>query len=230
MDASLIMSLRRKPIVLHLQFFVIGLALATVSLHAEPDREKQDCRRQLSFLYEAIQAHYKRYQRYPNWLSDLVPEFLANPKTLICPRARSLGIRGPEADGILRTVYSDPKTSYSYERCIGALERDIWKGAPITYAEYKDAQIKRVGSVVPIVRCPNHGVHLNLSHSGIIYESGLYWEELHSAQISSKELDPEHLFAAKKEKEPPPPNILTQPLATLLPEEEDQRPPMKKRN
>ena len=231
MKSRLTIIQRPKQIVLYLQHLLIVIALGTLTLRAETDHAKHGCRRQLSFLFEAIQAHNERYQRYPNWLSDLVPEFLADPKTLICPKAKSLGIRGPESGIILSTVYSDPKTSYGYERCTGILEPDIWKGRPITYADYKNAQMKRVGSVVPIVRCPNHGVHLNLSHAGVIYESGLYWEATQAVETPRSELEPAHLFASPENQEKDQPDHPTAPnqnQPTLPRAEEDQRQPTKK--
>ncbi len=178
-----------------------GCIILSLALNAETDPEKKTCQQNLSFLFEALEAHHDRYQRHPNWLSDLIPEFIANPKILICPKAKTLGLRGPKAKIILHTVYSDPKTSYSYEICAGYLESDIWEGRPITYAEYKSEQIKLVGNVVPIIRCPHHDKHLNLSHAGVIYESDLYWEETQSDVQDTEDLKPYRLFAETKTSE-----------------------------
>jgi hypothetical protein len=46
----------------------------------------------------------------------------------------------------------------------------------MTYREFKDAELKYFGTMVPIVRCYEHSQHLNLAFDGRIYTSELSWE------------------------------------------------------
>ncbi|MGH7971009.1 MAG: hypothetical protein ACREIC_19990, partial [Limisphaerales bacterium] len=75
-------------------------------------REKQECTRNLKQIYAAIQAYQAKYHDLPNWLSDLVPEFLPDANVLVCPVCRRTG--QTEAPPL-----ADPKLpcSYLYEFC-----------------------------------------------------------------------------------------------------------------
>src|SRR5271165_6102981 len=60
----------------------------SVGLAAE---EKEACTRNLNVIYDAIQAYQFDHKDLPNWLSDLVPDYLSDGNVLICPVCRRTG-------------------------------------------------------------------------------------------------------------------------------------------
>jgi hypothetical protein len=72
----------------------------------------------------------------------------------------------------------DPHTSYGYEFAPVLIDWQQWRGLPKkTWQDFKQAAARRLGPVVPIVRCHDHRPWLNLAVGGRIYESELYWEK-----------------------------------------------------
>src|SRR5271170_5730672 len=55
------------------------------------DQEKEDCTRNLKIIYDAIKAYENDNKDLPNWLSDLVPQYLNDANILICPACRRTG-------------------------------------------------------------------------------------------------------------------------------------------
>jgi hypothetical protein len=154
--------------------------------------EKKDCIRNLKLIYEAIQAYRGEHKDIPNWLSDLVPQYLNDASGLICPVCKRTG--QVESPGL-----ADPKVpcSYLYEFCPVPLgKRDAPANPTKTRREWKRRQMGLAGSVVPIVRCRHHGVVLNLAFDGRIYESGTMWEDVLTNQLDAAELKPARIFAA----------------------------------
>src|SRR3974390_726369 len=70
------------------------------------------CRQNLKRIYAAIQAYRADKKQLPNWLSDLVPQYLDDVNVLTCPVTRRTG-------RINNYGLQDPKlpTSYLYEFC-----------------------------------------------------------------------------------------------------------------
>lgn len=150
-------------------------------------QEEAACIKNLQQIYKAIQAYQRDHHDLPNWLSDLVPQYLPDANVLICPVCRRTG--KTEAPPL-----ADPKLpcSYLFEFCPVPLGR----AAPgWTRRDWKRRQMGLLGSVVPIVRCRNHRPVLNLAFDGKIYESPGMWELNFTNLISAKELTPESLFA-----------------------------------
>jgi hypothetical protein len=160
---------------------ITGLALAAaflvpgLILRAQPadETEKAIDQRQMRQIYEAIQAYRERHGTLPNWLSDLVPEFLADPELLISPVEKRTG--RSQLWG-----YVDPKlkTSYVYEFSGNPAGGDVNAGraTPITMREWKTLQMAEFGPAIPLLRCHLHEPVLSLSFSGEIYETSLFWE------------------------------------------------------
>src|SRR5579863_3332923 len=69
--------------------------------------EREGCTRNLKVIYDAIQAFQYDHKDLPNWLSDLVPDYLSDPNVLICPVCRRTG--KTEAPPL-----ADPKVACSY--------------------------------------------------------------------------------------------------------------------
>jgi len=48
-------------------------------------QEKDECTRNLKLIYDAIEAYRKEHKDLPNWLSDLVPDYLPDANVLSAP-------------------------------------------------------------------------------------------------------------------------------------------------
>jgi hypothetical protein len=138
---------------------------------SSPEREID--RQHLQRIYKAISTYYHDHQDLPNWLSDLVPQYLSDPKDLISPVETRTG----------KSVLfgrDDPAlhTSYIYEFNAGPAPEEFNKerSVPLTCKQWKLMQLKRFGLVTPMLRCHLHNPVLNVSYAGEVYETGLLWE------------------------------------------------------
>jgi hypothetical protein len=133
------------------------------------------CERQLGRIHEAIQQYRERHQKLPQWLSDLVPDFIHDPKTLVCPFVINTGnVKKWREDYVTIPVFGDPAPcSYAYEFCT----LPIASVPQLTCRDYKQRQMELIGFGVPIVRCFAHRPILNLGFDGSIYPSPGEWED-----------------------------------------------------
>ena len=173
------------------RFGGLALALGGWLLHPEPARATQDepkapdyttdpahrdqCRLQLSRIYGAIQEYQKVHGVLPQWLSDLVPDFISDPEILLCPYVKKSGKVKKWRDAWrVFPVFADPvQCTYSYEFCLASIP-----GLPgVTCREYKQGQMVLLGFGVPIARCLAHRPVLNLACDGSLYESDVCWED-----------------------------------------------------
>src|SRR5436190_19389539 len=115
---------------------IVNIALAAIILAsfnlcgAEDDHSK--CEKNLLKVWVAIEKYRKDHNDLPNWLSDLVPGYLADTNLLICPLSAESGQKPP---GV-----KDPKVSnaYHYEfnpLRIGADVQSFWGETQITMRE-----------------------------------------------------------------------------------------------
>src|SRR5271169_137385 len=104
--------------------------------------EKDACIANLKKIYEAIQAYQIEHQDLPNWLSDLVPQYLPDANVLVCPVCRRTG--KTESPPL-----ADPKlsSSYLFEFCPVPLGNEAPKAPARTRREWKRRQMGLVGSV-----------------------------------------------------------------------------------
>ncbi len=164
-------------------------ALDTSDLAAE---EKAACIQNLKIIYEAIRTYQTDHKDLPNWLSDLVPQYLPDANLLVCPVCRRTG-------GIESAPLADPKiaSSYLFEFCPVPLGSAA-AGAPTrTRRDWKRWQMGLVGSAVPIVRCRQHPSVLNLAFDGRVYESPSLWETIITNGVNASELTPARFFATE---------------------------------
>lgn len=148
-----------------------------------PNPEKDQDRQHLERIYKAICAYYRDHQDLPNWLSDLVPQYLPDTSDLVSPVETRTG---------KSVLYGrqDPKlpTSYIYEFNAAPAPEEFNRGrsVPLTCKEWKLMQLKKFGLVTPILRCHLHNPVLNVAYAGDIYETGLLWESAHGRRRWSK--------------------------------------------
>src|SRR5260221_3101339 len=145
--------------------------------------EREACKKNLLTIYDAILAYEKEHKDLPNWLSDLVPDYLADVSVLTCPVCKRTGkIEGPPL--------TDPKiaTSYLFEFCPVPLGSNAPKAPKKTRRDWKRMQMDLLGPVVPIVRCRHHNPVLNLSRGGQLYDSGTRWEALFTNRVTRAQL------------------------------------------
>jgi len=136
------------------------------------------CQGQLNIIYGALQQYQKQNRSLPLWLSDLVPDYIHDANTLVCPFVLSTGnIKKWREHARLGGVFDDPGScSYSYEF---RTSQARW-----TTRDYKHRQMELFGFSVPIVRCLAHQPSLNLAFDGGIYrnpKSGNHegeWEDI----------------------------------------------------
>ena len=147
--------------------------------YTEIPQDMQGCAQKLREINEAIGKYRREKRRVPDWLSDLVPEYLAAEK-LLCPDDPRHEARN----------FVDPNLpcSYDYECCSAPVK----PGHEVTCRQWKAAQIKRFGTVAPLIRCHNHGdKHMNLSMDGRVYLSPLRWESLFVSYVRPRPPDQE---------------------------------------
>jgi len=163
-------------IIIILSMIVHSIAIAD---WAEREGQKKACMENLNAIGKAIDAYRADHEgEIPNWLSELYPKYLQDPKILLCP-ADETG--GTPAGAI---AYKEPKMPCSYLYDFNPLKYSgglslFDKNPPesYTYREGKRLQLKYFGHRVPVVRCSHHGAQaLNLDYDGKIYFSPGAWE------------------------------------------------------
>jgi len=132
------------------------------------------CQGQLNMIFGALQEYQKRNQNLPRWLSDLVPDYIHDRNTLVCPYVLKTGnLKKFREKYFLGRVFKDPGScSYGYEFCTESWEVPGW-----TTRIYKERQMELIGFNVPIVRCFAHRPVLNLAFDGSLYPSTPEWED-----------------------------------------------------
>ncbi|MDB6110623.1 MAG: hypothetical protein JWR69_2373 [Pedosphaera sp.] len=169
-------------------------AFKAQALRAQKDKDA--CTGHLLEIEKAIRAYEKDNHALPNWLSDLVPKYIADTNVLVCPvtqrtgKTANFGIVDPGLPNVYLYEFSASKIPW------GA---DGGDGGP-TMKEYKLRQKELVGVGVPLIRCHLHEPVLNLSFNGRIYESPLGWEGMFTnAVVHLEDLYPNRIFPQGKD-------------------------------
>lgn len=123
------------------------------------------CTHNMETIGKAIKAYHKDHGEFPNWLSDLVPKYLADEKVLLCP---SDNVGGKT----LHPLAKDPNKPVSYD----------YQLAP----KLRDATMRSLdlfGDVTPLIRCIHHNNNnptslsmLNLSFDLKVYRAPYAWQ------------------------------------------------------
>jgi hypothetical protein len=171
---------------------LLCLAFAVPSRAADATPADRDlCEKNLNSIFKAIQSYRAEKKDLPAWLSDLVPKYIKDPNTLICPVLKKTG-------AVNTLGVEDPKmsTAYLYEFADTPIPSGIYGGSQRTMKEWKRRQMGIVGSKIPMVRCHNHQPNvLNLSFDGRVFEGPGGWES-EIREVHTDDLMPSRIFAA----------------------------------
>jgi tetratricopeptide (TPR) repeat protein/predicted DNA-binding protein YlxM (UPF0122 family) len=124
-------------------------------------RKLEECMERMRIIGNALKAYETEKGDLPNWLSDLVPNYLNDPKLLICPAKKG----GKE----------DIRLPCSY---VYTFRPESWiPFDPYYNVEWEKAKLKYYGGIVPILSCEHFTLNrkLFLSYDGEIYEA-VNWE------------------------------------------------------
>ncbi|MDB6135458.1 MAG: hypothetical protein JWM59_3701 [Verrucomicrobiales bacterium] len=134
---------------------------------AEIEKNKEIDREHLRKLRDGIFAYKAKYGNYPEYLSQLAPEFVP-ADVLRSPRGKN-----DFSESILGSDHPDPgmeKPAYGYE--FSNLEFRDGR----TFAEIKEVQRTEWGDAIPLLRVFGYDKVMNMSWGGEIYETQLNWE------------------------------------------------------
>ena len=183
-DARLPMNASRFLKRIYLFMLTALIVCSSPRAGADLSSDRAQCRQNLSNVFDAIQKYRHVHDKLPDRLDDLVPLQLPRADLLFCPAA--------ERDG---REAADNSRYYAYEFEPRPLTNELSQNLSVSLRTWRQWQMSRIGSEVPIVRCTNHPTVLNLSFGGAIYESGLNWEDRFSAVVRKEDLSLEKLLA-----------------------------------
>jgi hypothetical protein len=152
-------------------------------------RETDLCRRNLGTVFRALQQYRTEHRTWPDQLTELVPSQLSSAELLRCPAISSAAGTKPD-----KTSRPEATGRYLYEFESKPLTNDLVRDLGTTLRSWRQWQMGKVGSGVPLLRCPHHSRFLNLSFDGEFYESGPDWEERFAAVVRPEDLRLERLL------------------------------------
>ncbi len=120
---------------------------------AEDSKGIEKCKENLRRIQQAVEKYRNATNNDPQWLSELVPEYL-DKKDLLCPADTTNGKSGVLTDGA-----EDPTLPCSY----------LYEFRPSQKSNRKMI-LTHEGDMLPFVRCEHH--LLNLSVGGKLYRNG----------------------------------------------------------
>jgi len=156
-----------------------------------PPGDVDQCRSNLAAVSKAIDHYRHQNHRFPKELRDLVPKYLPNPSYLKCPIDR----QGLSQESVLPSSKPVAAGAYVYEFEPGPLTNGLAQGLSITLQSWRQLQMGKIGSQLPIVRCTNHVRPLSLSFGGEIRESGPEWESDFASVVHPDEMRLDFLLA-----------------------------------
>jgi beta-lactamase regulating signal transducer with metallopeptidase domain/regulation of enolase protein 1 (concanavalin A-like superfamily) len=139
-----------------------------------PD-DLKPCAERLRTIYDALKRYEEDKGSLPDWLSNLVPDYL-DAEMLIWPQD------GPRSTPLAREPHLPCSFGYQYS---GSLSLPTGE---MSYREFKDRERKVWGDVVPLVRYYIGKKCLNVSFDGRIYMSTTTWEREIQRQPGAPEI------------------------------------------
>ncbi len=161
-----------RKLLAFLGVLVVGLSQPERAGAASIEEEKAVTIAMMRKVWDALAAFKRDNGQYPGELSDLVPRYLPDADELISPTEKRTGRHGDNGQ-------VDPKfrTSFCYEFTTRRFNK-----SKDSFRAIKERQMEEFGGVVPLLRCFLFDRVINLSVSGDIFESPLYWETSPGAQ------------------------------------------------
>lgn len=166
------------------------IASANMGIAEQNDTDTEDlkpidiCTQNLITIGQAIQLYKNDHNGYPEWLSDLHPQYLPDENILLCPSDENKG-------KAFFSFNQDQNMPISYD----------YQFHP-EYRQIKSDQLVVYGEVIPLVRCRNHRNEdydcLNLSFSYEVFHSSGIWESTPEDLYSTPEKAIEELEAGLK--------------------------------
>jgi serine/threonine protein kinase/WD40 repeat protein len=162
--------------------------------------EKEECFTNMFKIYTAIMAYRKDHNQMPDWLSDLVPEYLSDTNCLICPTHARTGQTSDiaEANDLKLT------TSYIYEFSAHTnTSTDMYGFAEPgdTMKALRTKQLAHYGGIVPVVRCFLHNEVLSITYAGKRLEGNGSWEYAAEGKLRTTNPNEAEKWLLKMEKE-----------------------------
>jgi len=168
-----------------------------IETQGAPTQEEHDIdKSHMLVIFKALKAYEKDHGKLPDWLSDLLPKYIADSNILVSPyflRTGKQELYGNE----------DPRAtnSYIYEFSAKPVPKVIRSAFPdlpagVTMQQWKIKQVAEFGPVVPILRCFIYNPVLNVTSDGEFFESTAYWEtdpktsELRKKRLMNPAKDP----------------------------------------
>ncbi len=150
-------------------------------LTEQESQNLKTCAQNLIAIGKALKTYEKEHGYFPEWLSELHPKYLKNPKALICPADEEQGVPILPYD-------TDPNLPVSYN----------YDCTPEYYQQWLKEERHVYYDANPIVRCPHHAnpysdstllsnLDLNLSFSNTIYLSESDWRKYPEKMYGSLE-------------------------------------------
>lgn len=192
--------------------FVVGLTALLLGVSGQKADEVHEvelaCRHQLRVIHEAITYYVEANDTLPPELGDLVGDYI-QPGMLLCPAAKTSGETGVDNQGLIVSSKEDGRLwGYKYEFSLnGDFNTNDSRDRVFNWLQFKRKQFaSNARDWVPLVRCDKHGDalsdrkhdHLNLSITGKVYSSPIYWEYMYPEIIPSPYLSPDLIEFSEK--------------------------------
>ena len=147
-------------IAISITILLISMIAHSVAIadHAEREQLKKECMKNLDTIGKAILAYRDDHNgEMPDWISELYPKYLQDPKILLCPADKTGGSPAVHA------AYKDPKMPCSYLYEFNPMkfpqEGGLFEINPpknLTFKQRKMIELKYFGNTLPVVRCRHH--------------------------------------------------------------------------
>jgi len=133
-------------------------SVLTAETFEQREQLQKECMNNLDAIGKAILAYRDDHNgEMPDWISELYPKYLQDPKILLCPADKTGG------SPAVYTTYKDPKMPCSYLYEFNPMkfpqEGGLFEMNPpknLTYKERKTIELKYFGDTLPVVRCRHH--------------------------------------------------------------------------
>ena len=140
--------------------------VATAALSAEEQHKEID-RQHMRLLHSAIFEYKKVHGHFPEYLSQLAPDFV-DESALHSPRRKKEGMAIQLLGDHVDPGNAKPSYAFEFSNLVFRDGRTFW--------EIKEVQRAEWGDAIPLLRTFGHDKVMNMSYGGDLYETELNWE------------------------------------------------------